>query len=77
MHFCLDERQIREIADWSAEQDNMYKKSNLIKDNCEYYCGAIGGELTYLFTPTSIGMAIKVHHSGTNQNLDVSHYEDW
>jgi hypothetical protein len=41
------------------------------------YGGAIGGSLTYSFTPTSVGVAIDVTCSHTQQTIDLSDYEDW
>lgn len=39
------------------------------------YGGAIGGHLTYSFTPTSIGIVTKV--KCLDKELDVSDYENW
>lgn len=39
------------------------------------YFGAIGGDLTYSFTPTSIGTIIKVESCG--HELDLTDYESW
>lgn len=40
------------------------------------YFGAIGGELTFQFTPTSIGSIIKVIHC-TGEQLDLTDYDSW
>lgn len=40
--------------------------------------GAIGGRWTFCFTPTSIGMVIKVKDSaGQDADIDLSDYELW
>lgn len=40
------------------------------------YTGAIGGELTFTFTPTSLGDVFKVkHYSGLELNL--TDYDSW
>lgn len=39
------------------------------------YYGAIGGELTYVFTGTSIGDILKVQMLG--EELDVTDYDSW
>ena len=39
------------------------------------YTGAIGGELTYHYTRTSVGDVIKVSY--LNATLDVSEYDLW
>jgi hypothetical protein len=41
------------------------------------YFGAIGGDVTYQFTPNSIGMAFVVIHGSTGQKLDLTDYESW
>ena len=41
------------------------------------YCGAIGGELTYSFNPTAIGVITTVIHSVTKQKLDLTDYDTW
>lgn len=41
------------------------------------YCGAIGGEITWMITNTSLGFVIKVMNSHTNNILDLTDYESW
>jgi hypothetical protein len=41
------------------------------------YYGAIGGGLTYEFTPTGIGVIVKVRESVTGEELDLTNYEEW
>jgi len=40
------------------------------------YFGAIGGDVTYHFTPTSIGTVFKVIHS-SGAELDLTDYDCW
>jgi hypothetical protein len=40
------------------------------------YFSSIGGELTYCFTPNSIGYTVIVRHCG-GQELDLTDYECW
>lgn len=40
------------------------------------YFSSIGGELTYCFTPNSIGYTVVVQHCG-GQELDLTDYECW
>lgn len=40
------------------------------------YCGAIGGSLTYNFTPTSLGTVLKVRHA-SGAELDMTDYGSW
>ena len=59
----------------SEEQET--KLCEFAKDHIN--CGskaAIGGALTYEFTPTSLGTVVKIKcHCG--KELDVSDYENW
>lgn len=41
------------------------------------YQGASGGGITYKFTPTSIGIVIKVQEQWTGRELDVTDYDSW
>lgn len=43
--------------------------------NAVPYFGAIGGDLTYSFTPTSLGTIIKVECF--NKQLDLTAYDEW
>lgn len=40
------------------------------------YYGAIGGALTYSFTPTTLGVVIKVK-CACGKEIDVTDYEGW
>jgi hypothetical protein len=72
--FTINAEQMAKIAKWAKEQDRLYKKVH--SNTGPFLYGAIGGELTYSFTPTSIGLIIEVEHA-TGAVLDVSDYEDW
>lgn len=39
--------------------------------------GAIGGRITYSFTPTNLGVVIKVRDEVTKQEIDLTNYEAW
>ncbi len=59
------------------EQEKRYEE--WIK-NKHSFCGVIGGEVTFQFTPTSIGMIQKVVFlGGTKEDhvLDLTDYKDW
>ena len=71
MNFKLTTDQEDLIAVWEVEQNKQWAA----KHGRVYY-GAIGGSLTYSFSPTSIGTIIKVSHVNGNE-LDVSDYQDW
>lgn len=39
--------------------------------------GAIGGRVTFMFTPTSIGMVIRAKDSITDLEIDLTDYQSW
>lgn len=41
------------------------------------YGGAIGGNLTYSFTPTSLGVVVRVTDTLSGNSLDLTEYLDW
>lgn len=76
--FTLSSMELATIAKWAKEQDEIVvakqKAQGNAGDRPNY--GAIGGELTYIFTPTSIGTIVKVVHGVTKAELDLTDY-DW
>ncbi len=62
--FNLSPKEWQKIHDWQAGHEVVY-------------CGAIGGRYTYTFTPTSLGIIIKVKDAITKTELDLSEYEHW
>lgn len=41
------------------------------------YSGAIGGRYTFSFTPTSLGLITKVRDNISEQEIDLTDYENW
>jgi hypothetical protein len=85
--FALSESQQRKIDKWILEVINpklLEKARNgepgywIIEDEgtAYAYAGAIGGEYTYKFTPTSLGVIIQVEHF-IGEKIDVTDYELW
>ena len=65
--FSLTAEQLTKLTKW---------EEGLVRD----YEGAIGGALTYTFTPTSLGVITKVYYlRGTDEecHIDLSDYEEW
>lgn len=64
IQFTLTEDQSKKVADWIGAQG---------------FCaqGAIGGQFTYEFTPTTLGVVQKVSNIANGQELDVTEYGDW
>lgn len=64
--FSLSKEQREKVDAWLKE----------IEPNGPGYQGCIGGAITYSFTPTFIGVVVKVSHYKGHE-IDVSDYEDW
>jgi len=50
-------------------------KTEVEKKRGSSYSGASGGETTYSFTPTSLGVITTVEHFG--EKLDLTDYASW
>jgi predicted Zn-dependent peptidase len=73
MRFELDDAQTKKLYEWLKEQES---KAESIQGREPYY-GATGGQLTYMFTPTNLGVVVKVKHEYTKAVIDLSEYENW
>lgn len=62
--FHLTDADLQKISEWSAGLPREYS-------------GAIGGRLTFEFTPTSIGTIVKVRDYHSGQELDITDYDTW
>jgi hypothetical protein len=65
IQYKLDKEQIRKISEWE------YNHNCVIKN-----LGAIGGKLTFSFTPTNLGIVTKVKCC-CGKEIDLTDYEDW
>lgn len=74
MNFLIPEDKYKLLSDWIEEQDRIIAER---QQRDEAYYGAIGGGVTYQFTPTSLGVVCKVRHALTNAELDLTDYENW
>ncbi len=76
--FSLSEKEKVVLIKWKIEQDE--KMIECAKNRggpmCRP-CGPIGGAYTYSFTPTTIGVMIKVTNSVTNNEIDLTNYDEW
>jgi hypothetical protein len=83
--FDLDDDQKAKLAVWVVEQDAKVLAQQRLKDDPHLrmftehgpYYGAIGGAVTYCFTPNSIGMVVTVKHATTGEEIDLTDYEAW
>lgn len=74
--FTLSAEDNKKVKDWfESIKPEILKKSppNPVFGNVPYY-GAVGGGLEYIFTPTSIGVIVKVKEAYTGLELDLT---DW
>lgn len=81
MPFELDEKQKQILEKWMTEQDQKVtekQNKNKPKEKQKSYpnYGCSGGAYTYHFTPTWIGMVIKVSHCLTKETIDLTDYDN-
>jgi len=69
--FKLTEKQLKKESEWKASHKCKYRKPNN-----EIYVGAIGGAITYSFTPTGIGIIIKIK-CACGSELDLTETDNW
>jgi len=62
--FTITPEQLLRIEEWLKQFEGRYT-------------GAIGGAFTYCFTPTGLGVIVKVRDSVSGQELDVTDYDSW
>lgn len=85
MTFEIPDEKIPVIQKWI---DEVHKKNAEAQRKETPYYGASGGAFTYSFTPTSLGLVIKVTATVfkrdennkvylSEEKLDVTDYEDW
>ena len=68
MQFNVSDEDRKKIIEWKKEQDEI---------NGSNYYGAIGGVLTYSFTPTGLGVIFTVKHDATGNELDLTDVDEW
>ena len=73
--FALESAQVSKLSDWLIEHDK----------SCKFYddgttpvspTGAIGGRLTYEFTPTSLG-TVSVVKCACGESINLTDYKSW
>lgn len=86
--FHVSKSQFKILTEWMEEQDRIalsIQKETMhpaeweeLTCNGEYpYYGTSSGEVHYKFIPTSIGTMLKVYHSFTKQEIDLTEYDNW
>jgi hypothetical protein len=85
--FELDDQQVAKLAAWRAEQDKAVLERqraastgepfvDAVHESGSPYYGAVGGELTISFCPTSIGTIVTATHS-SGAEINLTDYENW
>lgn len=76
--FKLSEEQNQKLSEWAEEQNKKVAKSQEDTDFiCKPYYGACGGGFSFTFTPTSLGVGVKVTNNITKETIDLTDYENW
>lgn len=70
--FSLSKEQNEKLKVWLDEQWAKFPKN----EHGLPSVGAIGGAVTYSFTPTTLGTVVKVKMEGQGE-IDLSDYENW
>jgi len=69
MTFKITNEDFVKILTWKKEQDDKWPHKEFDKP----YFGAIGGSLTYMFTPTELGVITEIKHAN-GEVLDLTDY---
>ena len=69
MSFVLDEGQAERYNAWNIEHKKVCKYTN-------NGSGAIGGRLTFSFTPTGLGDVVEVS-CACGEKINLTNYDDW
>lgn len=64
------------IKNFEVSAEDEAKISIWMKER-EAYTGAIGGQFSYQFIPTGIGVIFKVVDLVSRQELDLTDYDSW
>lgn len=68
--FGLHEAEIAKLNKW------IKKHNKKCPFTTQKSCGAIGGRLTFSFTPTGVGIITEVE-CACKEKIDLSDYEEW
>lgn len=87
--FSLNEKQLKQYEEWKVGvyargievQKEQYPEPEEHMVWCWEegfpYTGAIGGQFTFSFTPTSIGVIVVVKDALTGEKIDLTDYSEW
>lgn len=88
MNFSLTQDQVNTANEWAKLLDkdvieiqrkemSPHDFATLTSNGKYAYYGAIGGGLTYCFTPTGLGVITTAVHGYTKKELNLTDYSDW
>jgi acyl CoA:acetate/3-ketoacid CoA transferase alpha subunit len=83
MNFQLTTHQITKYQKWYETlkpkfmQAQVLDNENMHNGVFEVNYGAIGGGITFMFTPTGLGDVIRVQENITGEILDLTDYANW
>ena len=63
--------------EFSAEESEAARAFLREHHHCAAHAGAIGGAISYVLTPTSLGTSLVVACAGCKGDLDVTDYGSW
>jgi hypothetical protein len=66
--FMLSSTQLSRFSQWDDEQNQSIRNKN----NGRLAVGACGGQVTFEFTPTGIGLLVTARNSLTDESIDLS-----
>jgi hypothetical protein len=79
-NFTVSPEDQEKIEKWRRKIDRRVAKEQRAKGESfgtGAYYGAIGGELTYCFTPTGLGTIFTVKHSREDKELNLTDFDSW
>jgi hypothetical protein len=68
---------IRQQKDRITLDDPFYLMYKDHWDDGYAYGGAVGGVITYSFTPTSLGTDLVIRHNLTSNTINLTEYNNW
>lgn len=92
MEFNLSENQLRKLFAWQSQENKhliKMQKEEITKDMSDYqiyksawdlgypYAGSSGADLSYNFTPSSIGTFVTVKNNLSENEINLTEYESF
>lgn len=74
--FTLTKEQEDKLNAWADEQHRKNAEKAAASGRLSVY-GASGGAFSYTFTPTSLGLIVKVRNNLSGDELDLTEWDMW